>query len=424
MRIVPDIPAASNPASLVSLISYSLGSAPSPTPADPNATAVFITALANLTNPLASRQVFGGQFQDLDFGSPWRIPVQIFLPLVSNTTQAPKEVLLAKASTSPFKFGSKQKVVEIQIDGQLVRSIDEPDPSPRSILAVLAVASPSVDISSALSRFLERYLSGRNNTILIRYDPTFPRTPSTPSSDVSSTQATFTPVDDPIPPKFVADLLKTTTIPLSFPGSKESLELFRNLEIRNMKFKLSPSVAGYFAEDEGDFLCSGNVVGEINLPDFMAGMAEAVDVRSIWPDVFVYEGGPPSGAIDHGSDDESASASYPPSPTPLTAFGRLRPDQLIDATTTHFPANATHQSKTIISATFIDAPLYLLPNRGPVLRRLMAKLVFGGPDARARVGIKGITAATVDVGGLGSVNLDALPIAGAFWVSGRGIGGR
>lgn len=410
----------------MSLLSYSLGAGPSPTPSHPNATAIFISALANLTNPLASRHIFGGRFRHLEFGSPWRIPVQIFLPLLSKTTDAPTEVLLAKASTSPFKFASNETVVEIQIDGQLVRSSDEPDPSPRSILAALAVASPSVDISSALSRFLERYLSGRNNTILVRYDPTFPQDPSTPSHDIRTTQATFSPVDDPIPPNVIADLLKTTTIPLSFPGSKETLELFKNLEIRNMKFRLSPSLAEYSEEgpDEGDFLCSGNVVGEINLPDFMTGVAGAVDVRSIWPDVFVYEGEPPSDAIDQDQDDEFAPVSYPPSPVPLTAFGRLRPDQLIDATTTHFAANATHNSTTIISATFIDAPLYLLPNRGPVLRRLMAKLVFGGPNSRARVGIKGITAAGVKVGGLGSVNLDALPIAGAFWVSGRGIGGR
>lgn len=408
----------------MSLISYSLGAGPSPTPANPNATAVFISALANLTSPLASRELFGGQFRDLAFGSPWRIPVQIFLPLVNDTLAAPSEVLLAKASTSPFKFASKQKVVEIKIDGKLVRSIDEPDPSPRSILGALAIASPAADLSSALSRFVERYLSGRNNTILVRYDPTFSRTPSILHSDTSTTQSTFSPIDDRIPPKFVGDLLKTTTIPLSFPGSRESLALFKNLEIKDMKFKLS-SLASYELEGpaEGDFLCSGSVVGEINLPAFMGGLESAIDVRSIWPDVFVYEGEPTRDADEQDRDDDE-SASYPPSPIPLTAFGRLRPDQLIDAVTAHFPGNATHNSTTIISATFVDAPLYLLPNRGPVLRRLMAKLVFGGPNSRARVGIKGITAAGVKVGGLGRVDLDALPIEGAFWVSGRGIGGR
>jgi len=183
------------------------------------------------------------------------------------------------------------------------------------------------------------------------------------------------------------------------------------------------------------------VVGELVLPGHFDSLGEAIDVRALWPDVFVYDGTlpaeaksarlakrlaiadqiqfSPSGGLALDSDTEAAA--YPPNPIPANAFARLNPPEFIPSLTAHTPANATHNATTTISATFVDAPLFLLPGRGEVFRRFVAKLLFGGPNAKVLCGVRGVAAVRVELGGWGAVELGNLPCQGEFNVGRGGV---
>lgn len=418
---VPTIPGASDPASLVELVDYTLYSSPAPSPAYPNSTVVSIRAHANVTNPLASRKVLDGALRELAWGVPWAIPVQVYLPQHSDAPaarsgkHASRPLLLATAHTSPLTFASAERSSPLEVLGQLV--------APIANATEVEAAKAREGLSRALSGFLERYLGGQNNTILVRYDP------------APSLAATAMPT----PPKFVESLMRDVTIPLTFPGTSSPLALFKNLRIDGMKIKLASfaPLASFLASDDEDptedFLCSGTVVGEITLPEMMSDLAAELFITGIKPDVLVYDGEPPLDrqrppprtAVDQLAfleEDTAGANEYPPSPLPATAFARLRPLSFIAATTTHYPANETHPALTILTATFVDAPLFLLEKRGEVFRRFMGRIIFGGPNARVRTGVRGESSAAATLGGLGDVQLDGLPIEGAFWVGGRGLG--
>lgn len=187
-------------------------------------------------------------------------------------------------------------------------------------------------------------------------------------------------------------------------------------------------------EPEGDLLCSGRVMGELVLPDHFSSLAEVIDVTELMPDVYVYDGGLPTSQLSTSlspSDQLSFSSTsfsnfasdYPPVPTPATAFARLHPSTYITAITTHIPANSTHNATTLISATFIDAPLFLLPGRSDVFRRFVGKILFGGPNVKVMCGVKGVAGIEVGMKGWGEIGLQGLPIEGEFNVGRSGVEG-
>lgn len=194
-----------------------------------------------------------------------------------------------------------------------------------------------------------------------------------------------------------------------------------------MKIRLSSLLKSHDQDDpddEGDLLCSGRVVGEVALPDEFEGLLEAIRVESIWPDVFVYDGDlPRESHMDTTSQlilSSATTKSYPPSPVPANAFGRLHPSSSITAFTTHVPRNSTHNATTLITATFIDAPLWLIPGREDVFRRFVSKIIFG-TGAKVRAGVRGISAVQVQLGGWGEIQLEGLPIEGSFFVGRGGV---
>lgn len=222
-------------------------------------------------------------------------------------------------------------------------------------------------------------------------------------------------------PKFVAAVARNVTVPISFPGSTRTEPLFKDLQIEGMKIRLSSSLASSNEEDvdamlqagecEPDLLCSGRVVGEINLPEEMSALSSLINIQTIWPDILVYDGEPPADRRRYMAPFPSITADYPPSPLPANAFSRLHTLDFLNSTTLHSPRNSTHPAATKISAVFVDAPLYLLEGRAGVFQRFIGKVIFG----RVRVGIRGLTNAGVVVKGLGEVELEKLPIEGAFW---------
>ena len=384
-RAVPHLPGSGDPSSLISLKRYSISPSTSPTT---NASVVALSASATLSNPLHNSSFLDGQLAHLAYELPFRFPVAVFL---SGSNSTADDVLIAQVSSDPFAFERGDAKTPLAIKGQLVPTNSSKTPA---------------TFTSAISTFLARYIAGKNNTVLIRYDPSPP------------------PTDDsvPLPPPFFAPLLEELTIPFDFPAPSSHMELFRNLRIEDMKIRLSSLSAD---DPEGDLLCSGKVVGEVVLPERFASLESAIDVRSILPDVFVYDGDLPSfssfllPASQLAFSSSAASEAYPPSPIPASAFARLRPSLSIPSLTTHTPANTTHPSTTLISATFLDAPLFLLPGRGEVFRHFVGKIIFGGPGAKVRAGVRGLTGVGVEVRGWGEVELEGLPIEGSFDV-GRG----
>jgi hypothetical protein len=394
---VPTMPGSSDPSSLVSLDSYSIYQ--SHVPHTPNSSFIAIAASATLFNPLFNSTFMDGRFSSLPWGVPYKLPVAVYLPGIGKG--APVQV--ARVVTRPFGFISGASETKVTMGGELV-----------SVVGGKSVESKRV--KDALSGFVERYLAGENSTILVRYD-------SAPSAPAPDDTALF-------PPDLIVPVIDNVTVPLTFPGTTSKMELFKNLRIEDMKIRLSSLLKSHDQtdpDDEGDLLCSGRVVGELALPDEFEGLGDAIGVESIWPDVFVYDGDLPHESINVDPSSQlvlggsATTQSYPPSPVPLNAFGRLHPSSSITASTTHFPRNSTHNSTTLITATFVDAPMWLIPGREDVFRRFVSKIIFGGSNARVRASVRGVSAVEVQLGGWGEIGLEGLPIEGSFMVGRGGI---
>ncbi|GAA5867183.1 hypothetical protein JCM1840_001513 [Sporobolomyces johnsonii] len=417
---VPDLPGTSDPMSLVSLQSYTAFQTPAPS--RPNETVIAMDVRALMKNPLDDA-VRDGRIPAFAWSMPYRLPVSIHLPLPPDAVSKDDltDVTLARVSSAPFSFPLHARTASVACSGHVVPA--------GNLLAVPSDPNEGkAPLSVALSRFVARYLSGRPNDIFIRYDPApSPPLPQDPSPDA------------PFPPPFVADLARNQTLKISFPGTNEVPDVFRNLRMEDMRIRLGDG-------DEGDLLASGKVVGEVVLPDAAKRLEEGIDAKSILPDVIVMDGEPPR-AFENEHDDIEAgrissrhnqlaftfvssaeptslvsdgeSTEYPPSPLPDNAFARMRPTAAIPATTIHIPANSTHNATTIVSATFVDAPLFLLPGRGDVFRRFVAKIVFG--SGKVKASMKGISAVEVGLKGFGEVGLEDVPIEASFMVGRSGV---
>ncbi|GAA5825481.1 hypothetical protein JCM11251_007004 [Rhodosporidiobolus azoricus] len=466
---VPAVPMPEDPMNALQNLTYSVFTSPAPdSPTHPPNTSSVIAFSASglLENPLLPL-IEQGKVPPVAWGMPFRVPVDISLELPplpeaavkdkkdkkhgNETTPPhipePTEVLLARVATNPFSFPLGAKSANLSLSGHavpagnLTPSAPTP-PSPPVSSGLSAVTRPDqqAPLSRALSRFVARFLSGRNNTVSIRY-ASHPEPPLPPLP---------TP-DAPFPPSFISDLLSTRVMRVTVPGTNEKPDFFKNLRMEDMKIKLG----GVGEGDDADLLASGRVVGEVVLPDVAKTLENGIDAREIWPDVIVYDGELPahsegvaaskgmrvtleedderderwalpsaggqiafSSTSHEGSGDTDDAPSYPPSPLPPNAFARMRPSSSMPATTTHYPANSTHPAQTIVSAAFVDAPLYLLPGRGDVLRRFVGKIVFGG---KARASMGGRTSVRVRVDGFGEVELVEIPIEAAFNVGRGGV---
>ena len=394
--------------SLVDLVSYSAFTAPSPI--HPNQSVIAMDVRGLMKDPLA-KAVKEGRIPAVAWGMPFRLPVSISLPLPTDTLsddEAP-DVTLARISTAPFSFPLHAKSAPIAVSGRVV-------PAGNLLKAPAGVKPP---LSRALSRFVARYLSGKDNDVLIRYD-TSPEPPLASDPDPSA----------PFPPSFVSELASNYTFVFKLPGTNEVPDVFHNLRMEDMKIKLG---GGGGDGPEGDLLASGRVVGEVVLPEAAKGLEEAINAKRILPDVLVYDGELPRFNFDdnlfdsehdqlslgHHGGRVDEQADYPPNPLPATAFARMKPVASMPAETIHYPANSTHNATTIVSATFVDAPLFLLPGRGDVLRRFVGKIVFGG---KTKASMKGISAVELALGGFGEIGLEDIPIEASFMVGRGGVG--
>lgn len=203
---MPDIP--SDPSSLVVLDHYSVIGGGT------NDSRVALFASANLTNPLLNSPLFNGLLSSLALSFPYSIPVEIYLPLIDSNTLLPTDILLARVSTSPFSFAKDQSTASITVTGELVNHSN-------------STQVEKSQVSAALSSFLAKFLDGDENEIHIKYDTTPGPSPR-----------------HNLPP-FVTPLMNNVTLPLKFPGSTSGMQLFKNLEIADMKIRLSSQTASF-----------------------------------------------------------------------------------------------------------------------------------------------------------------------------------
>ncbi|BGP36190.1 hypothetical protein JCM10450v2_000088 [Rhodotorula kratochvilovae] len=433
---LPDVPIPDDPEQLANVTTIDVFESSSPS--HPNTTVIAFAASADMANPLTSA-VREGRIPSFAFGMPFRVPISIHLPLPplpegQRKPNDPHEIALAKVAAAPFFFPLGSESAQLDVSGHLVPAgnLTPSSPTPPSHRGGGEEKDePQPPLSRALSRFVARFLSGRENDVFIRYDlHPEPPLPGEPSPDA------------PFPPPFVADLVRGKELHVRVPGTNETPELFRDLRMEDMRIKL-----GGGRDGDADLLASGRVVGEVVMPDIAAKLAKGLDAQWIWPDVLVYDGElprrapPPSphakragGAaqltfLEMGSSapfalltvDDGDKADYPPSPVPANAFARMRPSSAMPAQTIHTPANATHNATTLVVASFVDAPLYLLPGRGDVLRRFVAKIIFGGSGAKVKASMAGVTSVRIGLSGFGEVELEEIPIEASFMVGRGGI---
>jgi hypothetical protein len=239
------------------------------------------------------------------------------------------------------------------------------------ILANLSRES-AADHDSPLSVFLQKYLHGLDNPIIVTGMSRIPL---------------FANVSEK-PPSWLLQGLSSLTLPLIFPGPRPPPRIIQSVTIEHMRI----------SERAGKMRASGTVVAEIELPPAMQTVQ--VDVMEVLPDVLVYDG---------LAGDEEADPNDPPP----RAFGHICPEEFLDAITER-SRDPEHPHRLIVSAPLTDVPLEVLPGRDTIFREFVSKVVFRGG---AQAGVKGIASVRVELVGVnGRVRLDNLPVKGEFWV--------
>lgn len=373
-RTVPHIPGLSNPASLVRLHNYTFFPArvPATLAKKPSIDErLGLNASAELINPLHNVKAL----KDLAFewDMPWRIPFAISLPTPAPrknrtspaTARDGDDVLMAHVDMLPFHLSMDTKKIPLSLTGALIRAEEGGD-----------------KLRAALGDFLGRFLKGQSSPVRIRYDAAYT---AGPTSSL------------PAPPPFIGRLLSdfgAVTVPFPAPPSGQ---LLKNVTIEGMRVR----------PEGGEVLCSGTVKGVLELPEEMKALQSLLDITQIQPDVLVYDGDLPK--------PKAEGEEYPPDPLPRNAFGRLKTDHLIPATTVLDP---TH-NRTLLEAKLVDVPIELLPGRGDAFRRYVGKILFGGGgDKGVETSVAGLSDVVASVQGFGEVTLDHLPIQGTFYVGG------
>ena len=357
----PDVP--SDPSALVQLKSYQLIAIPDvgiPPIANNSAVSesLAIYATARVTNPAFDQLKKLG----LDLNIPFTWPYKIYLPVKSdkkqnkhNSTRGNDDrVLLARGVVEPFDIPSALKHFEVSINGTVEKVQNTSDP-----------------LSQALSRFVTRFLSGKNNTVVVAFDEDSPFAAHLP--------------------QFLIPLISPLSVQNTIPGlPADERELLKDLQIQDMKV--------HGAEDgSGGFQIDGLMEGQVVFPDGLDKLDNGINITAVWPDILLYDNLPPA-------DD---SGQMPPQPLPLNAFARFR-------TTGYTPAETVKlaDNTTVMRAHVKNVPFEIL--RQNVLQRWLAKIVFSGGKG-VRTGIKGYSQAQATLRGFGEIELHRLPVLGVFY---------
>ena len=192
---------------------------------------------------------------------------------------------------------------------------------------VLPIAAPAFPI---LSKFVTRYLSSEDNTVVIS-------SPLIPNLHVEAT----------------------------FPSPKPRPRILRNVTIHNMKIKPTGSV----------FVASGIVEARVVLPP---GINLGLDVFRVFPDVLIFDGEVPATATthpNHKSHNDSAPPEMPlPDPLPERAFGHIKPDDWLPSISTPVDPEDDEGVVYIVTAKVVDVPVEVLPGRQKEFSNFVGKV--------------------------------------------------
>lgn len=293
---------------------------------------------------------------DLNTTVPFPLPFSIHLPDGQR---------MADVVSSPLRLGGSNPHIKVHISGVVVADFTSPEGE-----------SSTNSSDSAVSLFLQNYLNGRDNPITLRGLSTLP----------------YFAQSNPWPPHWLLSTLPSLSIPLAFPGPDPRPKIIQTVTIEHMRI----------SEAGGKMLASGTVTAEISLPKGM----ESVDVaiNFVKPDILVYDG-PPD---DDDGDGDGEEEEYP-----THAFGHIRPDEWLKATSERY-LNPDHPDWITVRAPMEDIPIEILKGRDGVMRGFVRKIVFKGG---ALAGIKGLADVQVQLKGVrGQVGLGGLPVRGEVWV--------
>lgn len=328
MPRLPGLPHPGHPldlSSLVTLRDYTLKTTPN---------ALTISARAAVPNIIP----------DVNASIPFGLPFSISIP------GADSEQFLAEVVTKPVSLNPHVDI-NVEMTGQIVADLQ-------------STAAP-------LSGFLQNYLHGLDNPILVRGLAKLPL---------------FAPSYTP-PPQWLLASLPSLSLPLSFPGPQPPPQVIKSVSIEHMRI----------SESGGKMLASGVVIAEVELPEDLAGID--IDVSAVQPDVLVFDGPAPD---DDGGED------FPP-----RAFGHIHPNETLPATTEK-ANDPLHPHRLVVRAPLTDVPLDILPGRDGVLSGFVSKVIFKGG---AEAGIKGSASVRASLSGVnGNLRLNDLPVTGLCWV--------
>lgn len=376
--------------------------------------ALGIKAYAEAKNPLG--ELLKGHIE-------YSLPFGVFLPLEdTNKTKSADEsekpqdvVLLAAVATDPIDIAGEDKV-KLQLQGRVVPPPMPPSMTRRDQIIFANDKAETKDAGAdALSGFLSRFLRGEPNTVIVRGGSPFTEPQFVDKGDEEKEEPL--PGGGSILPAWLDKLLRTISLPISFPGSKVT-DIIQNVTISDLK--ITPHPLG-----PEKLLCSGTVMGVMNLPGQLATVD--VEITDLWPDILVFNGKPPS--MKHGGgddklhkrdgDDDVPTPEPLPDPLPEHAFGRVTPHSWAPAKTYIDPTDPKKQRKLLYSE-LKDVPFTVLPGRSGEFQSFSWKVLTG---EGARAGIEGKAKAKIWNSGLGKLVLSNLPVKGVFTVGKRGDGG-
>ncbi|WWC66974.1 uncharacterized protein I206_100881 [Kwoniella pini CBS 10737] len=345
---IPHLPDPGRPLNLSELVTlqhYSFNTSQSPQ-------ALTIDAIATVPNFAPELNV------TLDFS----LPFAIALPALHGSMVG--ESKMAEVITQPITIGGIKKDIQLKISGVITADLSE---------------HANSFSSSPLSFFLQNYLHGKDNPILVNGLSTLPP---------------FVPSSTPHPPSWLLRTLPTLSLPLTFPGPKPKPKIIESVTIDHMRI----------SESNGKMKASGIVIAQIELPKDMQSVK--IDVVEVLPDVLVFDGPSPE-------DDDQPSSVKDGDDFPLKAFGHIRPEDYLNSTTS-ISGDPNYPNRLIVSAPLKDVDLDILPGRDAILSEFISKVIFKGG---ALAGVKGLANVGVKIVGVnGKVRLENLPVRGEFWV--------
>ncbi|ORY22989.1 hypothetical protein BCR39DRAFT_550382 [Naematelia encephala] len=289
---------------------------------------------------------------------PFGVPFTISLPAINSFSAT--ESRMAEVVTAPVHILNNATHIRLSMAGEVTADLSDDNSS------------------SPLSLFLQNFLHGLDNPIIVRGMSAVP---------------TFAPPATIHPPRWLLSTLPSLSVPLVFPGPTPPPKIIQRVTIEHMRI----------SEASGKMHASGTVVAEVELPSGMQHVD--VDVIAVLPDVFVFDGPAP--------DDTTETEPGQEQDYPARAFGHIHPDMYLPSTTSP-STDPLHPHRLIVRAPLKDVPLDILPGRDTVLSDFVGKVVFKGG---AEAGVKGKADVRVQVRGVGGrVALTALPVKGEFWV--------